>query len=144
MKDYLLQNRINELDSAIINFIGEKVFITGFYNENRLSSHLELGKDNWRSKGIYDKSDISFSNIKNNALFVVKEDGKIVKKHKFTVYKREIVQRKSEPGPLILTIRKHEFTEQWQIYVLKEVHTFLSKQEMKTFLMDNYRFDFEI
>lgn len=140
----LLQERINELDSAIINIVQNKIHITGFFNEKRLMSHLEKGMDNWRSKGMYDRGEISFSNIKNNALFIVMEDEEVIEKHKFTVYKRETVQRKNESGPLILVIRKHEFIEQWQILVLKEVYTFLSKQEMVNFLIDNYRFDFEL
>lgn len=140
----LLQERINELDSAIINAVGSKIHIIGFYNEERLMSHLTKGMDNWRSKGMYDKGDISFSDIKSNALFVLIQDEKVIEKHKFTVYKRATVQRKSEPGPIILTIRKHEFTEQWQIIVLNIVHNFSSKEEMEIHLINNYRFEFEI
>lgn len=140
----LLQVRINELDSAIINIVQNKIHITGFFNEERLMSHLEKGKDNWRSKGIYDKDEISFSNVKNNALFIVMEDDKILEKHKFTVYKRETVQRKSEPGPLILMIRQHEFTEHWQVHVLKQTYDFSSKQEMEEYLKSNYLYDFEL
>lgn len=140
----LLQERVNELNSAIINIVGNKMHIIGFFNEERLISHLENGMDNWRSKGMYDKGDISFSNIKSNALFILKQDEKVLEKHKFTVYKRPTVQRKSESGSIILTIRKHEFIDQWQIIVLNKVHNFSSKEEMESHFISNYRFEFEI
>lgn len=144
MSHNLLQKRVNELNSAILNYSGTKVYTLGFNNEGRLRSHLDKNKDNWNSKGMYDNSKITFSTIKNNALFIVMVDGEVVEKHKFSVYRRETVQRINDPGPLIMTFRKHEFIEQWQILVLKQIYSFSSKKEMESFLIANYRFDFEI
>lgn len=35
-----LQNRVNELNSAILNYINNKVHIMGFYNAERLDDYL--------------------------------------------------------------------------------------------------------
>ena len=47
----MLQDRINEMDSAIVNFVGDWVYTLGFYNTDRLNSYLEEGKRNWSSTG---------------------------------------------------------------------------------------------
>lgn len=140
----MLQERINELDSAIFNIVEDKIHLTGFFSEKRLMTHLENNMDNWRSKGLYDHEKVSFRNIKDNALFLIMKDGEVTERHKYTVYIREEVERKSKSGPLILTIRQHEFTEDWQVLVLKQIHNFSSKQEMEVFMRTNYRFDFEL
>lgn len=144
MKESLLQKRINELDIAIINTVDDKVYITGFYNDKRLLSHIEKGMDNWRSKGIYPKSDISFSNIKNDALFLVMVDEKIIEKHQFTVVYRNTIQRLNKSGPITLTIRKNNFVEQWQIITQSQTSEFHNKIELKDYLEENFQIDFEI
>lgn len=144
MKDNLLQNRINEVDSAIINFVENKVHITGFYNADRLTSHLELGKDNWRSKGIYDENDVTFSNIKNDALFLVLSDGKTIDKYQFIVIFRETLQRFKPAGSIIVTVRKNNFADQWQVLSEKNSFEFTTKAEAETHLRDNYKGEFNI
>lgn len=144
MTSNLLQERVNELDSAIFSIIEDKVHLIGFFNEQRLMTHLNDGMDNWRSKGLYDYQDVSFQNIKDNALFLIVKDGKVTEKHKYTVYLRDEVERKSKTGSLILTIRKHKFSEEWQVIILKKTHNFTSKEEMENFLTEHYQFDFEL
>lgn len=70
----LLQNRINELNSAIINITGNKVQVTGFYNPKLLQSHLDSGNLNYLSQGIYDIKEINFNDVLNNSLFVILEN----------------------------------------------------------------------
>ncbi len=140
----LLQQRVNELNSAIFKIMDGKVHLTGFYNEKRLKTHLDKGMDNWMSKGLYDFSDVTFKNIRNNALFLIMKDDEIIEKHKYSVYKQDTVERKSKSGPLILTIRKHEFLDEWQITVLKKTYSFTTKSEMIDYMNENFKFDFEI
>lgn len=140
----LLQERVNELDSTIFSIIEDKVHLIGFFNEQRLMTHLNDDMDNWRSIGLYDYQDVSFQNIKDNALFLIVQDGEVIEKHKYTVYLRDEVERKDKSGRLILMIRKHEFTEEWQVIVLRKTHNFTSKKEMENFLTEHYRFDFEL
>lgn len=60
----LLQERIEEMGSAVLNCVEDKIYITGFYNCNRLYDWLN-GIDCYQSKGIYEKCDLDFSRIRD-------------------------------------------------------------------------------
>ena len=144
MEDNLLQDRINELDSAIINFVDNKVYITGFYNPVRLTSYLEQDKKNWLPKGMYDKSAVTFSNIKSGALFLVQTDGQTIERYQFTVVFREPLQRSNKEGPIIVSARKNKFAEQWQVITEKTFFEFATQDEMNAHLQENYKIEIDL
>ncbi len=74
----ILQDRINELESVIVNIVGDWVYTLGFYNTERLKSYLEKGERNWSSTGRYPLEELAFYNIKTNATFSLKQDGREV------------------------------------------------------------------
>lgn len=72
----MLQNMVNELESGILNIVGNKVHVTRFTREEMLQLFLDTGIEAWSSKGLYNLQDLEFHNIKSNALIIVKKDGK--------------------------------------------------------------------
>ena len=50
----MLQERIAELGSAILEIKGEKVHILGFMSTERLNDYMETGSKCFYSQGIYD------------------------------------------------------------------------------------------
>ncbi|MCS1384790.1 hypothetical protein FH508_0013095 [Lysinibacillus sp. CD3-6] len=135
----LLQGRINELNSGILNYVENRVYITGFYNAERLNSHLDRNIQNWSSKGLYDKEEITFFNIKNEALFIVYENGVLVKQYQFIQVYKEIVQYKNKIGSVTITIRKNNFGNQFNLLVGLKSYEFPSKYELSEFLNSNFK-----
>ncbi|MEV9639155.1 hypothetical protein ABZ756_00495 [Mammaliicoccus sciuri] len=140
-QENLLQNRINELNCAIINFTDKKVRVTGFYNEKMLNFHLEQNKNNYLSIGLYEYNDVTFSNIKSDALFLIQNNGLTVEKHKFVVLFRGAVQRLQNKGLLVITIRKNKFADQWQVITENKVFEFSMKEELEDHLQENYKIE---
>ncbi|MDW0111585.1 hypothetical protein QT711_00215 [Sporosarcina saromensis] len=143
MTENLLQERINELSSAIVNFESNKTHITGFYNEKMLLSHLESHKRNYLSIGLYETTLVNFSNIKDDALFLVQEDGKTISKHQYRVIFKDRVQRSKGASSLLLTVREHQFLDQWQIVMENQCIEFETRSELKSYLSEHFRTDFE-
>ncbi len=69
-----LTNRINELNSAILNIKGNKVHILGFMSKEMMEKYFE-GSKNWYVMGLYDKEEMSFFDTKDNAFFIVQKEG---------------------------------------------------------------------
>ena len=66
-----LQDRIEELQSGILEIDGNKVNITGYYSKDRLLDYLDKGLDAYFSKGVYDYEKLDFGKVKNNTLFII-------------------------------------------------------------------------
>lgn len=117
----VLQERIEELGSGILNYKDDKVYITGFYNSARLLDWLN-GFDCWQSKGIYDKRELNFSRIKDNALFIVREYDIEVKRFQYVPFFKGSVQFNSADKTIkrIFTLRKCRFSGQYNIIVSDE------------------------
>lgn len=137
----LLQIRINELNSAIVNFVGNKVHITGFYNAKMLQSYLETGKDNHQSKGIYDKKEFSFNNVMNNSLFVIQENGIEQQRIQFEQISKETLKLNNSSKKEIVTIRKNKFSEHYLLRTEKSISSFENHDELNRFLQDKYQIE---
>ncbi|MHA6261553.1 hypothetical protein ACXYMX_16975 [Sporosarcina sp. CAU 1771] len=111
----------------------------GFYNEDRLVSHIENDKDNWSSKGIYDNKDITFSTIRDSTLFIVNENGKEIERHQYNPVFRKPVEHKKKSGKIIITIRKSTFTNEWQILTEKDLFRFDTKNELEIYLLEHFK-----
>lgn len=66
----LLQERINELDNAILNYKDEKINIFSFTTRDRMLDCFIDSNFCFASQGVYEKSDINFENIKTSANFI--------------------------------------------------------------------------
>ena len=59
---------------------------------------LNDNKKNWSSRGIYDLRELDFSNIKDNALFIVMKDGKEIAKHQYIPVHKETIKYNNAEG----------------------------------------------
>lgn len=135
----LLQNRINELYSAIINFVDNKVYITGFYNAKMLECYLNTQKDNHQSKGIYDRENIDFSEVQNNALFVIQENGIEIKRIQYQQIFKDTLKSANSIQKLVVIIRKDKYSNQYVLTSDKSSILFENETELNQFLNDNYQ-----
>lgn len=134
-----LQNRVNELNSAILNYINNKVHIMGFYNAERLDDYLTKNAKNWMSIGLYEEEEIDFLNIKNNALFVIQENDIEIKRLQFTKVLKKAVKSKSKKSNIMITIRKDSFSNQYILTTEKFSKLFNTKQDLDAFLLIEYK-----
>lgn len=143
----LLQNRVNELNNAIINFKESKVYIVGFENIKTMNSFLNKGTKNYSSMGMYDFENIVFSRIKNNALFIVQKDDVTHSKYQYTPIKKYTGtlitplclddQKKLKTETLI--VRKNKFSEDYQLINDRFVLHFDSMEALNLYLNSNYK-----
>lgn len=89
-----LQDRIEELESGILEFTDKKVHVTGFLSTERLIDYYEKNINCFFSKGLYDIEDLKFQYIKDNALFIVIKNNSITK-YQFNVIKKDSFQLKT-------------------------------------------------
>jgi len=137
----VLQDRINELDSAILDIKGNKVNITGFMSEEMLQLHLTEGSKNWSSMGLYDDEDLEFHNIKNNALFIVNKNGAKARRYQYKPVYREMLQFKDEDGKslsLTINIRKSQYSALYHLSTTKESLLFSCKDDLDSHLLEKY------
>lgn len=152
----MLQNRINELNSGILNIKEGHVHITGFMSEKMLDSYLTKGARNWSSIGLYDEEEIEFHNIKDNAMFIVKKDGKEIGKYQYKPIHKRTIEFKKDGKKVSRTvaIRKSVYSDHYHLYFVlnskekdsddngKRSFLFESEDELNHFLKD--KFDFQL
>lgn len=135
----MLQSRINELYSAIIDLKEKETHVTGFYNADRLTSHLESGISNFSSKGIYPKEPINFNNIQTNALFIVKKHNEVIEKHQFKLIYKQLSQPLDRPNKIILSIRKDIFSNAYNVKTESNSDLVIGFESLTNFLITNYK-----
>ena len=142
----MLQERINELDSAIVNIVGDLVYTLGFYNTDRLNSYIDEGMKNWSSTGRYPFEEIMFHNIKTNATIIVQHDGKEVARYQFInvkngtlVYDNE--QNKSGRATAIYAIRKEVYSSTWNLRLADNSLVFDTWEDMQNHVLTTYKYD---
>lgn len=119
-----LQDRIEELGSAIINIKGNKVYIMGFYNSERLNDWLN-GSDCWQSKGIYDKHEIDFSRAMDNSLIIIMQYDVETIRYQFKPFFKGVIKYTNLQETTIsriFTLRKCLYTKQYNIIYFNEIN----------------------
>ena len=134
-----LQNRISELNSALINIIGGKVYVDGFYNEQQLLNHLENNINNFMSKGIYDFEEFNFNSAKTNALFIIRKDGIETKKVKFIHVLKDTLKLRDVNNKELVTITKNAFGEEYLVKAEKYNLLMKNISELTNFLEEKYK-----
>ncbi|MBT2253835.1 hypothetical protein [Priestia megaterium] len=141
----MLQNRVNELDSGILDILGDKVYITGFTREEMLESHLTKGIENWSSKGLYDYQDLEFYHIKNRALLIVRKDEKEINRYQYKPVYRGTIQFKDNDGKvasITFTIRKSSYSDHYHFLTEKTSLLFSNRDELDVYLMEKYSIEY--
>lgn len=137
--DFMLQSRINELYSGIIDLKENETHVTGFYNADRLTSHLESGISNFSSKGIYPNEPINFNDIQTNALFIVKKHNEVIEKYQFKLIYKQLAQPTNRPNKIILNIRKDMFSTAYNVQTESNSDIFDSFENLTDFLVAHYK-----
>ncbi|PFM75229.1 hypothetical protein COJ46_22005 [Bacillus sp. AFS077874] len=145
----MLQERIEELSSAILDFSGDYVYVTGFKSHERLLSHSSKGIDNWSSKGRYPitKSELDYKRIKTNALFVIMENGLEKAKYQFKEFKKYSQKFKDTNGlqkTRVITIRKCVYTNQFNYFTMEESYLFASFDALQSFLVERFNHEVDL
>lgn len=142
----MLQDRINELDSAIVNVVGNLVNTVGFYNTDRLMSYLEEGKKNWSSTGRYPFEELVFHNIKTNATIILQQNGLEIARYKYKkvdngslLYENQ--QNKSGKATAVYEIRKEMYSSTWNLRFADKSQVFQTWEDMQTQVLAEYKYD---
>ena len=142
----LLQERIEELDSGIINILNNKIEITGFMSEERLLDYYERGYDCRYSVGLYPKEKFDIAYIKDNALFIILENNKEIARYKFVPIKKDTVNYKCDDNKTkskIFTIRQCIYTNQYNYKDNEKSLLFDTKSELESYFKNQYGVNLE-
>jgi len=137
----MLQDRVNELNSAILEIKDNKIYITGFTREEMLQRYLDHGTQCFSSKGLYDYQELEFHNIKSNALIIIMKNGKELGRHQYKPIQKETIQYKDEEGKtfsLTFTVRKSTYSDQYHFSSERSSELFNSKEELDAFLQEKF------
>ena len=140
----MLQNRINELKSGILNIVDDKVHVWGFTREEMLLSHIEKEIENWYSQGLYDFQSLEFHNIQDNALFIVRKDGKEINRYQYKPVFKETVKFKDEKentASLTFTIRKSTYSDHYHFLTENTSLLFENKSELDQYLLEKFKYN---
>lgn len=139
----LLQEKIEESNSAIINILDNKVEITGFLSEERLFDYYNKGIDCRFSFGIYSKEAFDIAYIKDNALFVILDGNKEVSRYKFIPIKKDILNyndtnNNNKTVSKIFTIRKCYFTKKYNYIDTEKSLLFDNESDLLYYFKNEY------
>lgn len=140
----MLQERIAELGSAILEIKGEKVHILGFMSPERLDDYIKTGSKCFYSQGIYDNRELNFGVIQDNALFIVRKDTKEVEKFQFTPLLKDTIKYKDENNKLrtkTYVVRKCNYTNLYNFIAREQIN---NKNGKKTSVEENVIFEDKI
>lgn len=142
----MLQERINELDSAILNVVGDWVYTLGFYNTERLNSFLDKGKKNWSSTGRYPFEELVFHNIKTHATIILQYDGGDVARYQYINVKNGVlvydnVLNKSGKATGVYEIRKEVYSSTWNLRFADNSLVFAVWGDMRNYVLTTYNYD---
>lgn len=144
-----LQERIEELNSAIVQIEKEKVHITGFLSKERLFDYYNDNIQCYFSKGIYDIEHLDFGKVKDNSIFLVIENGEEIQKYEFKIIKRGTVKYKDEnnkSGQATRTykIRYCKWSGLYSFNDTKYNETFNNKEKLENFITKEYKIKLDL
>ena len=120
----MLQERIEELNSALIKISEKYISLLGFENSERLIDFYDREVKCFASQGLYPVEDLDFSRIKDNAMFIIEEKDKDLKKYLFKVLYKNTIKFKDNENmnrSKIYRIRKCEFTQIYSIVFREQI-----------------------
>lgn len=130
----MLQERIEELGSAILDYKSNNIVnVIGFMSADRLYDYIERGLDCHFSKGIYKLEPLNLGKIKNDALFIINENGNEINRYQFVVLKKDIIKFKDTNKKIrtkTYIIRKCKYTNIYNL-IHRETITVDGKKEIE-------------
>lgn len=151
----MLQDRVNELGSGILDIKNNRVYITGFMSEKMLQLYLTKEAKNWSSQGLYDNEDLEFHNITDDALIIVQENGKEVNRHQYKREAKETFEFKNHEGKKVsrtVIIRKSVYSNHYHFYYAADKEKGIDKEKQSLLFDDKgalnhflkEKFDFQL
>ncbi len=137
----LLQERIKELDSGIINICNDKIHLTGFMSSERLLDYYEKGHDCRLSIGVYPNEEYNIAYAKDNALFLILEDDIEVSRYDFKPIKNETVKYKdtdNKQRTKVYTIRYCDYSNKYNYKDIDKSILFNNREELSNFFLIEY------
>lgn len=132
----LLQERIEELNSGILKIKNDKVHIIGFLSQERLEDYYYRNMQCFFSNGIYDYEDLDFSRIKDNSLFLVLKDDKLINKYLYKLLLKNTFKYKTKDNKIVtktFKIRKSEYSEQYNLVIDKKNLSFSTIDSIQSY-----------
>lgn len=142
-----LQERINELNSAIIDIRNNKIHLTGFMSKERLLDYYDKGFDCRFSIGVYPKENYDIAFICDNGLFLILQNGVEVSRYNFIPLKNDTVKYKTEDGKLrtkVYTIRYCMHSNKYNYKDIDKSILFNSKEELSNYFLNEYNISIEL
>lgn len=135
----LIQERIAELYSGIINIFDDKIEIRGFLSPERLYDYLD-GTDCFYSFGIYPKELYDESISKDDAHFIVRENNVETKHWQYEkIYEScMMINVNGNLTKRVLKVRKDRYGNNYQFIAKEENRIFESLEEMDQYLFERY------
>lgn len=136
----MLEERLNELGSAIINYKEDNIELIGFYSPEMLLFQNET-LDNKLSHGIYPFEDINHSKIKDNFILVVQENSKEIIRYKFKTREKLQLTYKDHNGnnkSRLFRVRVCEYTNLYNYVDTEESKLLEFYDDIHTYLNSKY------
>lgn len=139
----ILQEYINELNSGILEYKNNKIYLTGFLSSERLYEYYNDNRDCFFSQGIFDIENLSFEWIKDDALFIVVKNGIEVFKTQFKLLKKDSIRYKVDDKytTKVYYIRKCIYRNLYNYLDADESLTFKSLEELNNYILDKYKLE---
>lgn len=145
----LLQDRIEELGSGVLEITNTNVNLVGFTSAERLEDYYERKIDCHYSQGIYDYEKLDYSRIQDDALFVTIKDGKEISRYQFEsllVIKNEDEfkytevdeDNKKKVKSKVFKIRKCKYTNKYNYIDNNESKLFNSFEQLDEFVFRSF------
>lgn len=141
----LLQERIEELGSLILNIKNDKIELIGFMSEDRLLSYYIDNVKCHLSHGIYNKEPFDLAYLNDNSLCIIQENNIEVARYKYVPLKKGTLKYK-DPADMknkskIYTLRLCEYTEKYSFVESTRSMLFDTKDSLTSFLINEYNID---
>lgn len=139
----ILQERIEELGSGILERKNNKVHLTGFMSKDRLDDYLTKNINCIFSYGIYNYETLDFSKIKDDSLFLFIENNEVKSKYSFTLIYKGSFKFKTIDNTIktrVFKVRIEEFSNKYNLIIEKNSFLFDNIESLKAYLKTKYNY----
>jgi hypothetical protein len=126
----MLQERIEELGSVIINLKNDKVYIDGFYNSEMLNKWLD-GINCRMSMGMYamEEYNVDYSQAQDYSLIIIRQNDNEITRYRYVPFFKGTVRYdndgstdlKSKTLSKVFKLRKCEYNNQYNLVFFTEI-----------------------
>ncbi|MGL5066459.1 MAG: exonuclease domain-containing protein [Sarcina sp.] len=138
----LLQERINELDNAILNYKDDKINIFSFATKERMLDCFINSNFCFASQGVYEKNDIDFKCIKSSANFITTNISGEIKL--ITLEKESIFASKGDAINFINTTSSSNLPEEIVEIINEDITPYENFEDISTDIMTNVEYSEEV